>query len=270
MNEDRGVTDLRQSRLRHLADRLAEAADDLSRWRLSHNLNDGYLADRPGWDTDPQAVLHVDRGRLSGLVHVSQMHGQVWRACYYRTSHDFWDEVRDATSHDDSIWADLTRHRRSAPTCHDLDVRNPITTLREIEAIRDREVDSWDEARALGARLITSFEETLEHPGDPWDTGDSLDLPGDAFVQWTRVSDSGSPLHVEVTDGNDYYEPMPAEMRDLFVDLGWNPPDDAFRNAWMWAESPDELRETARLVVRTLVSVFGLENSQLRWERLSN
>ena len=63
---------------------------------------------------------------------------------------------------------------------------------------------------------------------------------------------------------------MPAEMRQLFVDLGWNPPDDTFRNAWVWCETPQELQETARLVVRTLVSVFGLEDSQLRWERLSS
>jgi hypothetical protein len=268
VTENPGVTDLQRTRLRHLADRLAQAANDLPRWRLRHNLHDGYLADRPGWDTRPQAVLHVDRGRASGLVHVGQMHGPGWWACYHRTRHDFWDDVRDATSHDDSVRAHLARQHESGPTCHELDVKNPVTTLRAIEAIRDREIDSWEQARRLADRLNSSFEETLAHPGEPWDTGDALDLPRDAYVQWTRVSDPGSPLHVEVTDGSDYYEPMPAHLRELFVDLGWNPPDDTFRNPWMWAETPEELQDTARLVVRTLVSAFGLQDHHLRWERL--
>ena len=71
MNENPGVTDLQHTRLRHLADRLAEAADHLPRWHLSHNLDDGYLAHRPGWDTDPQPVLPIDRGRLSDPRHAT-------------------------------------------------------------------------------------------------------------------------------------------------------------------------------------------------------
>ena len=75
MTENPGVTDLQHTRLRHLADRLAEAADHLPRWHLSHNLDDGYLAHRPGWDTDPQAVLRIDRGRLSGPRHATSRDG---------------------------------------------------------------------------------------------------------------------------------------------------------------------------------------------------
>ena len=58
------------------------------------------------------------------------------------------------------------------------------------------------------------------------------------YVQWTRVDEPGSDVHIEINEG-EFADPMPATLVDLLVMIGWNAPDDDFRNCWLRAGPPE-------------------------------
>ena len=101
-----------------------------------------------------------------------------------------------------------------------------------VERLRD---PLWLEFRR---RLLTALGRCWRTTGEPWESSDSIDLPGGGYVQWTRVDDPGSDVHIEINEGN-FADPMPAEFAQLLVILGWNAPDDDFRNCWLRA-APSE------------------------------
>ena len=107
-------------------------------------------------------------------------------------------------------------------------------------------------------------------PNAPWDSGGSLTSPDGGYVQWTRVDELGSPLHLEVSDGGEYSRPLPQPLQALLIDLGWQAPDEQFRNAWLRAQTNEELTDAARLVIRTLSAALGVEWTDLNWDRLTS
>ena len=88
--------------------------------------------------------------------------------------------------------------------------------------------------KRLMSELIACYRTTDE----PWESNGSVDLANGAYVQWTRVDDPGSDVHIEINEGS-FADPIPAELVDLLVKLGWNAPDDHFRNCWLRAGPPE-------------------------------
>ena len=63
-------------------------------------------------------------------------------------------------------------------------------------------------------------------------------------------------LHLEAGDGGPYATPLAQPLVDVLRDLGWNSPDDNFRNCWL--QPPAEaLESAARIAVLTTVTAFG-------------
>lgn len=87
----------------------------------------------------------------------------------------------------------------------------------------------------LAADLLQCWSTTDE----PWDSNGSFDLPGGGYVQWTRVAESGSDVHVEINEGGDYDDPMPQAIVRALTEIGWREPDDQFRNCWLRVGRPD-------------------------------
>lgn len=58
-------------------------------------------------------------------------------------------------------------------------------------------------------------------------------------MQWTRVDEPGSDVHVEINEGGNYDDPMPDPIVRRLTALGWPAPDDPFRNCWLRAGRPD-------------------------------
>lgn len=83
--------------------------------------------------------------------------------------------------------------------------------------------------------LIERFLRCSSASGEPWESNGSFDLPGAGYVQWTRVEDRGTPVHVEINEGT-FAEPMPEELVDRLTMIGWNAPDEIFRNCWTRVE----------------------------------
>lgn len=88
-------------------------------------------------------------------------------------------------------------------------------------------------------------------PGDPWLSTGSFELSGGGYVQWTRIGEADSSLHVEINEGLDYGEPMPTELVAALVELGWAEPTEEFRNCWLHAHPADEdgFRAAAEIVL---------------------
>lgn len=118
------------------------------------------------------------------------------------------------------------------------------------------------------AALRQMIAEALLHcaraDGEPWESADSFDVPGGS-VQWTRVDDSSAEVHLEVSDGSDYELPLPPELIDRLVGLGWNAPQAEFRNCWarfdvasMFGDLVGRALPSANLVV--LAATVGLGN----------
>lgn len=96
-------------------------------------------------------------------------------------------------------------------------------------------------------------------------SGGAVDLPDGGYLQWTRVAEAGTAIHLELADGSDYSEPMDPALVSLLTDFGWQAPNDQFRNAWLQVEPGAELRSAAELVARTLVLGLGWD-----WPRISS
>jgi hypothetical protein len=137
------------------------------------------------------------------------------------------------------------------------------------ERPRDQDLLADVTVRRFRERLAEAVRDCLAASGEPWESTGSLDAPGGGYVQWTRVDEVGTPVHLEVSDGSDYSEPLDTRLVAVLVDLGWEAPDEEFRNAWTRAQRPDEIDRATALVATTLVVALGVETSDLAWDRLA-
>lgn len=251
------------------AERLSSLVAELPRWRVRNNVGESFVTP-DGWAGPDEATLLLDRGDPAALVWLRPSGDPRWRATYYASHSDFRRGGTRATNpdYDDGIYSEMLEIGRTDPVGFPLDLDDPAGSLRRIEQARDEDILTRNDTYDLRRYLRPSFVECLRAPGEPWESGGLLNLPADAYVQWTRVGEPGTPLHVEVSDGSEYAAPLPAPFADLLVDLGWQAPDEQLRNAWTWAETDDELDRTVALVIRTLVAAFGLQIWDLHWDRL--
>jgi len=137
------------------------------------------------------------------------------------------------------------------------------------ENVRPQDLFADFTVRRFRERLAEALRDCLTAPGEPWESTGSLDAPGGRYVQWTRLDEVGTPVHLEVSDGSDYSEPLDPRLVAVLVDLGWEAPDEEFRNAWTRAQRPDEIDRATALVATTLVVALGAETSDLAWDRLA-
>ena len=137
-----------------------------------------------------------------------------------------------------------------------------------VEQLREQVLADFT-VRRFRDRLAEALRECLTAPGDPWESTGSLDAPGAGYVQWTRMDEIGTPVHIEVSDGSDYAEPLDPRLVDLLVDLGWEPPDEEFRNGWTRAQYEREIDRATALVATTLVVALGAATHQLSWDQLT-
>lgn len=248
----------------HLSATIAEHP----RWRVRHGPAAGQLATPFGWSQTPEVTLLLDSGRLPGLLWLRDdpVHG--FTATYYESVHIFNRETNEATNpyYGDGYYdhsSDDDRTIRVAADSDDLGA-----TLKTVEQFRDETLLHHAGNRQFSTQLVAAFQECLDAPGMPWDSGGCLTAPRGGYVQWTRVDDLGSPLHLEVSDGGEYSEPLPHIVASQLVGLGWQAPDEQFRNAWLRAHTDKELADASRLVIRTLSAVLGVEPFDLNWDRL--
>ena len=90
-------------------------------------------------------------------------------------------------------------------------------------------------------RLINALAASWRTTDEPSASNGSFDLPADGYVQWTRFDEPGSDVHIEINEG-DFADPMPTALVDLLVMIGWNAPDEDFRNCWLRAGPPAEMK----------------------------
>ena len=140
--------------------------------------------------------------------------------------------------------------------------------LDQLQQMREQVLADFT-VRRFRDRLAGALRECLTAPGDPWESTGSLDAPGGGYVQWTRMDEIGTPVHIEVSDGSEYAEPLEPRLVALLVDLGWEPPDEDFRNGWTRAQYEHEIDRATALVATTLVVALGAETQQLSWDQLT-
>ena len=119
--------------------------------------------------------------------------------------------------------------------------------------------------------LINALDACWRTTGEPWESNGSFDLPDGGYVQWTRVDEPGSDVHIEINEG-EFAEPMPTELVDLLVMLGWNAPADDFRNCWLRAAPPRRgvsrtdrrgFFESANLILLATTIAIGVSLAEL-------
>ena len=140
--------------------------------------------------------------------------------------------------------------------------------LDRLEQMREQVLTDFT-VRRFRDRLAEALRECLTASGDPWESTGSLDAPGGGYVQWTRMDEIGTPAHIEVSDGSDYAEPLDPNLVALLVNLGWESPDEEFRNCWTRAQYEREIDRATALVATTLVVALGAETHQLSWDQLT-
>lgn len=79
---------------------------------------------------------------------------------------------------------------------------------------------------------------------------------GEGYVQWTLADDGRPGVHVEISEGGLYDRPMPPEIVDHLVALGWQRPTRDSRNCWLVAsDSRDSglisFARTAAIILRS-------------------
>ena len=249
--------------------RLTDAVAELPRWRIQHGPADGQLATPFGWSQTPEVTLLLDSGQPVGLLWLRDDPVRGFTGTYYNSVHSFNRETSEATnpSYGDGYSDDSVDDYFPIRVAADPD--NLGTALRDIEQIHDETLLAFPRIRELNTELVAAFQECLTARGLPWDGGGSLNAPGGGYVQWTRVDEPGSPLHLEVSDGGEYSEPLPQTLTSLLIYLGWQAPDEQFRNAWLRAHTNQELHAAADLTISTLNAALGVERSNLNWARLS-
>lgn len=122
-----------------------------------------------------------------------------------------------------------------------------VTVLREVEQEQDAAALGRPASRAAQQRLLDLWQEPL-----PEGVTRQWEFPRGGFIRWAR----NGRLHLEAGEGGTYVHPMPEPLRDVLVDLGWQPPDLAFRNCWLQPE-PADLGRAAAISVLTPMAAFG-------------
>lgn len=122
--------------------------------------------------------------------------------------------------------------------------------LRQVQSQADEEVLATDQVRRTRDLLLQAWS---SHPGDG--KAGMWSFPRGGFVRWFRDDD----LHVEVSEGGTYEHPMPQDLVRILVDLGWNPPNDQFRNCWLQPGDGDQL-SAATTAVLTPFAAFGCQS----------
>lgn len=145
-----------------------------------------------------------------------------------------WVAGREAIVPVDGAWVTYEGVRRAA------DDGGLVRVLREVQVARDR--------AALATPAATTTRDWLV---DRWGASGSGSWPfSRGFVRWAR----NGQLHVEAGESGLL---LPDALRDVLVDIGWNPPNATFHNCWLQAE-PDE--HTAALCVLTPLAAFGYDS----------
>ncbi len=122
--------------------------------------------------------------------------------------------------------------------------------LRSVQRDLDARALSMAQAQSAQEWLLVQWQRCVEDEVGRWT------FPGGGFLRWIR---GDGLLHVEASDGGPYPDPLPEPLRDVLVDLGWNAPDDRFRNCWI--EVPrDQHTGAAALGVLTPLAAFGLSD----------
>lgn len=90
-----------------------------------------------------------------------------------------------------------------------------------------------------GPNMVDALTRSWLTPGEPWLATGSFNLVGGGYVQWTRVAGADTEMLVEINEGGDYSEPMPVDLVARLVAMGWEEPDDQFRNCWAMSHPAD-------------------------------
>ena len=81
-------------------------------------------------------------------------------------------------------------------------------------------------------------------------------LEADRVIDVEQLEITPRAIRLEAGDGGPYATPLAQPLVDVLRDLGWNSPDDNFRNCWL--QPPAEaLESAARIAVLTTVTAFG-------------
>ncbi len=92
----------------------------------------------------------------------------------------------------------------------------PGVPLGRIDQLREQILADFT-VRRFRDRLAEALRECLTVSGDPWESTGSLDAPGGGYIQWTRTDEIGTPVHIEVSDGSVYAEPLDPCLVALLV-----------------------------------------------------
>ncbi len=137
------------------------------------------------------------------------------------------------------------RGRRTA--IHDGEL---VDLLRTIQREQDLAALASPDATAARQWLVRTWQSS----GDDGAMG-MWEFPRGGYLRWIH----NGTLHVEASEGGPYDQPMPEPLREVLVDLGWNPPDGFYRNCWV-QPSPDEIEQAAGLAVLTPLAAFGFDS----------
>jgi hypothetical protein len=121
--------------------------------------------------------------------------------------------------------------------------------LRRIQREQDLAALATPDATAARQWLVDNWQ----RDGDDGAMG-IWEFPRGGFLRWIH----NGMLHVETGEGGPYDQPMPEPLREVLVDLGWNPPDRNYRNCWL-QPSENGLEEAASLGVLTPLAAFGFD-----------
>lgn len=102
-----------------------------------------------------------------------------------------------------------------------------------------------------GTNMVDALTSSWRTLGEPWLATGSFNLVGGGYVQWTRVAGADTEMLVEINEGGDYEEPMPVDLVALLVAMGWEEPDEQFRNCWAMAHPAeiDRFEQVAQLAL---------------------
>jgi len=118
--------------------------------------------------------------------------------------------------------------------------------LHEVQTMLDEQALSTPAARVTVAGLVDLWRTTPDDGTGRWSLRHGV-------IEWHCTD---GLLHIEAGDGGPYATPLAQPLVDVLRDLGWNSPDDNFRNCWL--QPPAEaLESAARIAVLTTVTAFG-------------
>ena len=232
---------------------IVAAAEALPRWQSADGTRYG------------SSAIFLDEGRERGIAVVERFSTD-WYATFYTSHFDYGRELTAQSNpyYDDGIYSAMAQMGVPEPTSYKIAPEDPASTFRTIERDRDAEQLDHEDVREFRDRLEEALRACLAAPGEPYEATASFDAPTSGYVQWTRMAEAGTPLHIEVSDGAVYANPLNPRLARMLADLGWEAPDTDFRNAWTRALDPDEIDRATRLVALALLAVLGVERGELR------